>query len=198
MELVNSLREKNITYIGTVKSNSRLSIPSDARSTEGRQRKDTKIYKEEQHGTFLVSFWDKGAKPVLLLDSFYPTVPTPERNTKAISILEYNRTKSGVDIADKRLRGLTCKRKCRRWPYAIFSNMVDVSTNNASIIYSSRHPNESRKQEQHYAFLKALGYQLIHAHIQKRLQNLNQIHASTANAIIPNRHLLKWRGYRER
>ncbi len=71
MELVNSLREKNITYIGTVKSNSR-SIPSDARSTEGRQRKDTKIYKEEQHGTFLVSFWDKGAKPVLLLDSFHP------------------------------------------------------------------------------------------------------------------------------
>ena len=75
----------------------------------------------------MVSFWDKKSKPVLLLDSFHETLSYPVQSHR---LDFYNKKKSGVDVADKRIRGLTCK-----WPYSIFSNMVDVAVNNACILY---------------------------------------------------------------
>jgi hypothetical protein len=91
-----------------------------ARSTAGRIKKDTKVF-YNANGVILVSFWDKGVTPVILIDTLHRIVPLPEINHKCASMLAYNRTKSGVDTFDKRIRGFSCKRKCRRWPYAIFS-----------------------------------------------------------------------------
>ena len=181
MEVVNSLRENNTSYIGTIRSNKR-GVPAVARSVLGRQRKDTRVFSDEK-GTSLVSFWDKGAKPVLLVDSFHPNVPVPEISEKPATVLMYNNTKSGVDIADKRLRAFTCKRKCRRWPYAMFSNMIDVATNNASIICHLRKVGETRKQEQHYTFLRTLGYQLVDGNIRKRIRENQWLLSSTKAAM---------------
>lgn len=182
MPLVDELRERGTSYIGTVKNNNR-GIPAASKSVSERQRKDTKVYHDDQ-GTVLVSFWDKGRKPVILVDTFHRHVPVPPVGEKSLTVLEYNRTKSGVDIADKRVKGLSCKRKCRRWPYAVFSNMVDIAGNNGSIIFSARNPEKWRKQEQHYSFLKATGYQLVDAHIRKRLENPASLRSSTKDAIM--------------
>lgn len=181
MELVNTLRENNTTYIGTIKSNSR-GVPPIAKCTKDRVKKDTKIFQDDNRTT-LVSFWDKGVKPVLLVDSFHRHVPAPEVNCKAETVLAYNRTKSGVDIADKRMRGLTCKRKCRRWPYAVFSNLVDAASNNATIVFNKKHPGKTRKQDQHYSFLTNAGYQLVDAHIRRRIENVSQLKSSTRAAM---------------
>jgi len=96
----------------------------------------------------------------------------------------YNQTKSGVDTADKRLRGLTCKRKCRRWPYAVFSNMVDVATNNSCIIFNRTSvERNTKKEKQHYLFLRNLGYQLVDANIRKRLLRPTALSTVTKNAM---------------
>ena len=133
-----------------------------------RQKKDTRVFYDDQGG-ILVSFWDKGTKPVLLLDTCNRIVPVPDVGEKPCTVKLYNETKSGFDVADKRVRGLSCKRKCRRWPFAIFSNMVDVAGNNGAILHYNKHPNIVQKSEQHYTFLKNCGYQLIDAHIKRRI-----------------------------
>lgn len=166
LPLVQELRRCNTSYIGTLRKNNRA-MPPIANSTANRVRKDSKILYDSD-GTILVSFWDKGASPVTLIDTFHKIVPVPDVNSKACTVLEYNRTKSGVDIADKRFRGFSCKRKCRRWPYAVFSNMIDIACSNGSIIYSS---GCTRNQERHYKFMKSTGYQLVDDQIKRRLSS---------------------------
>ena len=182
LPLVDELRHQKTTYIRTLK-NSSHDAPAIANSTKDRHRKDTKIY-YDNNGTALISFWDKATKPVLLVDSFHHNISLPEIQNKAATVIEYNQTKSGVDIADKRIRGLSCKRKCHRWPYSIFSNMVDIAGNNACIIFNERHPaNDVRRQDQHYNFLKSAAYQLVSAHIQHRIQNDKHLSTSAKEAM---------------
>lgn len=161
------LRTHMTSYIGTLRKNNR-DVSSIVKNTTDRTRKDTKVFYDNT-GSILVSFWDKGTSPVLLIDTFHRTVPQPDIETKPCTVLEYNRCKSGVDMADKRIRGLSCKRKCRRWPFAIFSNMLDIAGSNGCIIYNLKHPGGDRKEEQHYCFLKNAGYQMVDAVIKRRL-----------------------------
>lgn len=49
-------------------------------------------------------------------------------------IIDYNKTKSGVDTMDKLVQTYTVKRQTRRWPVAIFYDMIDISALNAYII----------------------------------------------------------------
>ena len=191
LDLVEELRNNDTSYIGTIRFNNRAVQPI-SKSTAYRSRKDTKVF-YDANGTVLVSFWDKGTKPVLLFDTLHVDVPVPGPNIKAITVLEYNKTKFGVDIADKRIRGFTCKRKCRRWPYAIFTNLLDVSCNNAAIIFSQCHPGV-RIQEAHYGFIKNAAYQLVDQQIKRRAKLLT-IKSSTKTALelmgytIPNLHM---------
>lgn len=170
VELAHELEHRRTTYIGTIRKNNR-SVPKVALETRERRRKDTRVFYDET-GLALVSFWDKGSSPVLLIDTLHRSVPTPQEGTKCISVLEYNRTKSGVDISDKRTRSFSCKRKCRRWPFAIMANMIDIAGNNACIIFNETSSSSgARRQQQHYTFLKNAGYQLIGPHVQHRLDN---------------------------
>jgi hypothetical protein len=110
-------------------------VPHIAKSSAGRVKKDTKVF-YNQDGAVLVSFWEKSSKAVLLIDTLHKTAPIPPVNQKCSTVLQYNRTKSGVDIFDKRVKGFSCKRKRRRGLYAIFSNVIDMATNNSGIIFN--------------------------------------------------------------
>ena len=57
--------------------------------------------------------------------------------TKPEVIKCYNSTKGGVDTMDRLVRGYSTKQMTRRWPMAIFYNMVDVGALNALIVYLS-------------------------------------------------------------
>ena len=70
--------------------------------------------------------------PMLLTMHSQPDVAaTFDKKPKAINILCYNFTTGGVDTLDRMLRTLTCKRMTKRWPVALFYNMIDVSAVNA-------------------------------------------------------------------
>ena len=68
--------------------------------------------------------------------------------------------------------GYSSKRKCRRWPVSIFCNLMDVSAVNTAII-TKRTSSDATSKSFRYDFLKALGYQLVEAHLQRRAQSPN-------------------------
>ena len=62
---------------------------------------------------------------------FFPEVVSNYAKNKTEAILYYNKTKSFVDTLDKMIRTCASKRITRRWPVALFDNMIDVSGVNA-------------------------------------------------------------------
>ena len=64
-----------------------------------------------------------------------PDISSTSCEKKPEVILYYNSTKSGVDILDRMVRTYTSKRMTRRWPVALFYNMLDVSAVNAYVVY---------------------------------------------------------------
>lgn len=57
---------------------------------------------------------------------------------KPETILYYNVNKCGVDMLDSMCRQLTTKASCRRWPLAVFFNVLDMAGINAWIIYKKK------------------------------------------------------------
>jgi len=72
----------------------------------------------------------------------YDTKIHPGKDKKPDIIITYNETKDGVDMADQKHKHFSCKRKTRRWPIAIFSNMIDIRALNAFIIFIAIHSDE--------------------------------------------------------
>ena len=50
-------------------------------------------------------------------------------------VLNYNASTAGVDTMDQMVRTYTSKRMTRKWPMALFYNLLDVSALNAFIIW---------------------------------------------------------------
>ncbi len=65
-------------------------------------------------------------------------------NRKTQVILDYNKTKAGVDTMDQVTHCYSTKRMIRRWPMVIFFNMLDISALNAFIIYMSLNPDSQK------------------------------------------------------
>lgn len=168
--LMKRLLDQETTYVGTVRRNSR-DVPLLARVTKNRLRGDSKHFYSE--GILLCSFWDKGSAPVLLLDSFARVSHDTEPGSKPPTVSFYNDTKSAVDNLDHLIRNFSCKRKCRRWPYSVAMNLVDVAGVNGSIIFRHTHQagdlSKRDKSHAHLNFLRRAGYELVDAHIQRRL-----------------------------
>jgi len=129
--LAHRLAQSNTTLVGTMRHN-RRDVPLDAKSIHGRQKKSAVYYSSQDQ--LLLSFWDKGHKPVLLLSTTH-TSPSNADNGLPEIVSFYNSTKSGVDNLDHMVRFYTCRRKCCRWPYTFFCNIVDVALVNANILW---------------------------------------------------------------
>ena len=50
-------------------------------------------------------------------------------------VLDYNRTKGGVDTMDQMCLNYTSKRQTKRWPLVIFNNMLDTSILALGVIF---------------------------------------------------------------
>ena len=50
----------------------------------------------------------------------------------------YNKTKIGVDLVNQMVQTYTCRRATRRWPFAIFCNMLDIAALNAYTVQFSK------------------------------------------------------------
>jgi hypothetical protein len=158
IKLTDRLLKNGSTYIGTVRKNKR-GLPEFLKSTTERHHGDSEFAHNE--AMLLVSFWDKGTSPVLLVDSLHRGNETV--NGKPSTVNFYNETKSGVDILDKKIRAFSCKRKCRRWPFAIICNLLDIACINGMYLFEESCT--SSKKTCLCEFLKKVGYQLVDPHV---------------------------------
>jgi len=110
-------------------------------------------------------------------------------------ILDYNATKGGVDTADQMLQTYTCKRMTRRWPTAIFYNIIDISALNAFIIWISLNTDyEPQSKHRRRVFLQQLGKELIGvADIEEHLHSslLNLVRMRTKEHVVHYVHAKK-------
>ncbi|RWS03168.1 piggyBac transposable element-derived protein 4-like protein, partial [Dinothrombium tinctorium] len=86
---------------------------------------------------------------------------------KPFIILEYNRTKGGVDTMDQLIKQYPPFFKTRRWPFRVMQNMLSIAGINAYKLYSIKY-NLHRKQEERWNFLINLSLELIRANAIRR------------------------------
>ena len=162
--LGNHLKQKNLTVLGTIRKN-RKEIPQQLLTTKGRQ-KNTSLFAFNEHGT-MVSYVPRKGKVVTLFSTMHdqPEVDNTREDKKPIMILDYNKTKGGMDTADQLVRVYSCKRMSRRWPNIVFYNMLDISALNSYIIWMHLNPNfGEKKTHKRRLFLRQLASELIHKH----------------------------------
>ena len=89
---------------------------------------------------------------------------------KPLIILDYNETKGGVDTMDKKITAYTCKRKTNRWPVVVFSNILDVSVNNACVLFISVFQDWNvTKHHRRRLFIQTIDESLINEHVARRV-----------------------------
>jgi hypothetical protein len=105
-------------------------LPQELVTSHGKEVYSTKF--RYQNRAMLASYCPKKGKTVILLSTMHEIGEISEDKTKKPQmIIDYNRTKSGVDTMDKLVRTYTVRRQTRRWPVAVFYNIIDTSALNA-------------------------------------------------------------------
>lgn len=159
--LAKYLLEKNTTFLGTLRPNSR-SIARDA------VMKNKELYQSdffESDGVLMVNYQCKVKKSVSLLSTMHcsPKIITEHEKKKPEMVVDYNKTKTGVDTLDQMLRTYSTKAATRRWPICVFYDLLNKAAINAHVLYCEAVGPVSRKR-----FLHELSKQLCQPLRSKR------------------------------
>ena len=135
INLADKLKAKKTTLLGTVRKQ-RKEIPKVETMMKSKPLYSTVVYQSPFNATLTI-YKAKKAKLVYLLSSTHKTVCINETYKKKLpeTIKYYNLSKVGVDVLDQMARYHTCKSATRRWPVAVFFNIIDCACINAFIIY---------------------------------------------------------------
>ena len=113
---------------------------------------------------------------------------TSDIDKKPRIILDYNKTKGGVDSVDKKIAWYTCKRKTNRWPVVVFSNILDISVNNAFVLFIRVFPNwNAANHYRRQLFIETLAESFIKGHTNRRQQLLQFINSKVSMAASANK-----------
>lgn len=166
-DLGQMLLKRNLTMIGTIRKN-KTSIPPELLHVKGKAVfSSTFAFTPD---TTMVSYIPKKNKCVVLQSTLHKSAAVESNvEKKPIIIVDYNKTKGGVDTLDQKVACYTCKRKTNRWPIVVFANMLDISVNNAFVLFSIANPNWNIKQHhRRRTFIELLGKALIQSHSYRR------------------------------
>ena len=113
----------------------------------------TVVYQSPSNANLTI-YKAKKAKFVYLLSSTHKTVCIDETHKKKLpeTIKYYNLSKVGVDVLDQMARYHTCKSSTRRWPVAVFFNIIDCACINAFIIYREVTGHRLSRREFYFSF----------------------------------------------
>ena len=135
LSLAKELLTKSTTLVGTIRSN-RREIPECSKSRS--DLFESQCLVEKVSGALLTSYQCKRNKRVLVLSTLHSSHEVDERENpkkKPNTILFYNQTKFGVDVADQMARQYSTKCASRRWPLHVFFNIIDLAVINSWILY---------------------------------------------------------------
>lgn len=164
ISLIDHLKEKKLTYVGTVRKNKR-ELPPDFVNIKGRSQYDSKF--AFSGGKVLVSYVPRKGKNVILVSTLHDddaidAETGPQKKPELISF--YNKTKSGVDTADQMCGNFNVCRNNKRWPMVIFYLMMNVAGINSLITYLGNDLPPMRRRN----FLKQLSHELTFPELQRK------------------------------
>jgi len=137
-ELGQLLLKRNMTMTGTIRKN-KTSIPPILLDVKGKFVFSSTFAFTEN--TAMVSYIPKKNRCLILQSTLHNRKDvTSDIDKKPRIILHYNKTKYGVDSVDKKIAYYTYKRKTNRWSVVVFSNILDISVNNAFVLFISVFP----------------------------------------------------------
>lgn len=164
VEVVEQLRKRNLTYVGTLKKNKREIPPS---FLPNRNRPVGSAKYGFTKDTTLLSFVPKKGKAVMMISSMHHCEKM-EPSGKPEIIEFYNYTKGGVDSLDQKCMTYSTSRRTRRWTMAIFFAILDIASVNSYVLYKSCAKSEDLSR---LNFMKKLSYQLVKDHLSRRFYN---------------------------
>lgn len=164
IELVEALKEVNLTFVGTLKKNKK-EIPPEFLPKRAREV-GSSLYGFTNYMT-MISHVTKKNKAVILVSSVHHQEGIDDGKPEIISY--YNNTKGGVDSLDEKCSIYSSSRRTRRWPMAIFFRMLDISSVNSYLLHQSYRDNPKLKR---YDFVHQLAMQLVKLELERRSQNL--------------------------
>ncbi|XP_042368087.1 piggyBac transposable element-derived protein 3-like [Plectropomus leopardus] len=131
LELAKALKAQKTSLVGTV-NKSRRELPPSVK--EQRALHTTEVLKCDS--ATLTVYQCKPRKNVSILSTVHTAVNiTGGQKAKPETVTYYNRTKVGVDVLDQMARKYSVKAPTRRWPLAVFYNILDLAAINASILF---------------------------------------------------------------
>lgn len=164
--LANYLLSKKLTLLGTIRKN-KPDTPPQMNLTPRPVQSSIFAFTKD---LTIVSYVPKKGKMVHLLSSQHDDDQISKQDeNKPIMILNYNKTKGGVDNSDKLIREYSCSRRTARWPYRLFMNIIDICALNAYIIYTERHPDWNKQNSaRRRSFLLQLSDDLARSNMETR------------------------------
>ena len=164
------LVERNLGVIGTIRS-SKTFLPLNFVKHDKRPLHSSEF--AFRPNMMLVSYVAKEKRVVNLITTVHNTTAVVEdNNNKPEPVIRYNKTKGGVDLMDQKVTSYTSTRVTRRWPMAMFYNIVDIAALNAEIVYHLSNPEVNAKlKDKRRHFLKNLGTELTRPQMASRLIN---------------------------
>lgn len=170
--LIDELRRKNLSYVGTLKKN-KVEIPPEFLPNNTRAVNSSLFAFKK--GCTLVSYVPRKGKCVILASSLHEDnsidLDTGDKKKPCI-ITFYNGTKGGVDTTDKMCASFNVARNIRRWPMVVFFAMLNISGINAQVIYFGNDKKVIRRK----TFLKKLSHELVLPHMARRSLETSGIH----------------------
>lgn len=169
LSLARRLESMQLTLLGTIRSH-RRELPLELSKATGRVQHSS-LFGFQKTAT-LVSYCPTKGRVVVLLSSMHDKNEIQADNKKKpLMIVDYNKTKAGVDTLDQMVRTYTTKRKTRRWPLVLFYNLLDISAVNGYVMWLHANPEwKKRNPHKRRLYLEALGKELLQEYQEKRSQ----------------------------
>ncbi|XP_019201084.1 uncharacterized protein LOC109194765 [Oreochromis niloticus] len=164
LSLAQKILRRKTTVLGTV-NKIRREIPQSARYTD-RNEFTTQVFSTS--AATLTAYAAKLKKTVYILSSMHSVVQTDNTTKrKPNTVTLYNTTKCGVDVMDLMVREYTVHRETRRWPVAVFFDMIDMAALNALVLYQAC----TGTQERWVDFLVQLAKEFAYCRIAGKKKN---------------------------
>ncbi|XP_041694792.1 uncharacterized protein LOC121533094 isoform X1 [Coregonus clupeaformis] len=131
LPLANKLIDKNTSLVGVV-NKMRRELPPSACDQSQAELFSTTVLKHDK--ATLTVYRKKPRKNICILSTMHPTVAIGgDTRRKPDTMMHYNSKNVGVD---KMARQFTVKGGTRRWPVAVFYNLLDLAAINAHVLFT--------------------------------------------------------------
>ncbi|KAH9629115.1 hypothetical protein HF086_008564 [Spodoptera exigua] len=147
IELVDKLKEVDLTYVGTLRKNKREIrpefLPHKTRPV------GSSLFGFTNDKT-LCSFVPKKNQSVVLISTMRHDESVDTESGKPEIIQFYNTTKGGVDSLDQKCANYSVGRRTQRWPCVIFWAILNISAANGYVLWKASNPKKTHEKEQIY------------------------------------------------